>query len=125
MDNLKKYILITSGFVSVGLGILGMFLPILPTTPFLLIAAACFAKSSRRAYRWLTTNKLFGRYISNYRAGKGIPLRIKIMAISFLWLTILATVIFFVDNIYVRILLLIIAIAVTIHIWTIKAKGNE
>jgi uncharacterized membrane protein YbaN (DUF454 family) len=125
MDNLKKYILITSGFVSVGLGILGMFLPILPTTPFLLIAAACFAKSSNRAYKWLTTNKLFGRYISNYRAGKGIPLQIKIMAISFLWLTILATIIFFVDNIYVRILLLIIAIAVTIHIWTIKAKGNE
>lgn len=122
MHNFKKYILISLGFISVGLGVLGMFLPVLPTTPFLLFAAACFAKSSKQAYKWLMTNKWFGKYISNYRAGKGIPLRIKIMSVSFLWVTILSTVIFFTDNLFVRILLPLIAIGVTIHIISIKAS---
>jgi uncharacterized membrane protein YbaN (DUF454 family) len=120
---LLKAFLIVIGFIAVGLGILGMFLPILPTTPFLLLAAACFAKSSNRFYHWLLNNKWFGSYIKNYREGKGIPLKIKIMALSFLWSTILLSTIFFLDNIYVRIVLLLIALAVTIHISLIKTKN--
>ena len=119
---LVKTILIIAGFISVGLGILGMFLPVLPTTPFLLLAAACFGKSSPRFYHWLLNNRWFGSYIKNYRLGLGIPLRIKIFSISFLWITILISVIFFVDNIYVRILLIVIAIAVTTHISMVKTK---
>lgn len=120
---LLKAFLIVIGFIAVGLGILGMFLPILPTTPFLLLAAACFAKSSNRFYHWLLNNKWFGSYIKNYREGKGIPLKIKIMALGFLWSTILLSTIFFLDNIYVRIVLLLIALAVTIHISLIKTKN--
>lgn len=120
---LLKAFLIVIGFIAVGLGILGMFLPILPTTPFLLLAAACFAKSSNRFYHWLLNNKWFGSYIKNYREGKGIPLKIKIMALVFLWSTILLSTIFFLDNIYVRIVLLLIALAVTIHISLIKTKN--
>ncbi|MDD4490661.1 MAG: YbaN family protein [Paludibacter sp.] len=117
-----KAFLIVIGFISVGLGILGMFLPLLPTTPFLLLAAACFAKSSKRFYYWLLNNKWFGSYLKNYREGKGIPLKIKIMALSFLWSTILLSTIFFLDNIYLRILLISIAVGVTIHISLIKTK---
>lgn len=121
---LLKTFLIVIGFIAVGLGILGMFLPVLPTTPFLLLAAACFAKSSKRFYNWLLNNKWFGSYIKNYREGKGIPLKIKIMSMGFMWITILTTSIFFLENIYIRILLLVIAIAVTIHISTIKTKKS-
>lgn len=120
MNNLKRNILIIAGFICVGLGILGMFLPVLPTTPFLLLAAAAFAKSSDRAYHWLMTNKWFGSYISNYREGKGIPLHVKITSITFLWLTILTSAIFFVDNLYIKILLILIAIGVTTHIVSVK-----
>lgn len=119
---LLKAFLIVIGFISVGLGILGMFLPVLPTTPFLLLAAACFAKSSKRFYYWLLNNKWFGSYLKNYREGKGIPLKIKTMALSFLWSTILLSTIFFLDNIYLRILLISIAVGVTIHISLIKTK---
>lgn len=122
MSKLKKYLLIIAGFTCVGLGILGMFLPILPTTPFLLLAAAAFGKSSDRAYHWLMTNKWFGSYIANYHAGRGIPLRVKISSISFLWITILTSAIFFVDNIYIKTLLIVIAIGVTIHISSVKTK---
>jgi uncharacterized membrane protein YbaN (DUF454 family) len=119
---LLKAFLIVIGFIAVGLGILGMFLPILPTTPFLLLAAACFAKSSDKFYHWLLNNRWFGSYIKNYREGKGIPLKIKIMALSFLWSTILISIVFFLDNIYVQVLLFAIAAAVTIHISLIKTK---
>jgi uncharacterized membrane protein YbaN (DUF454 family) len=122
---LLKAFLIVIGFLAVGLGILGMFLPVLPTTPFLLLAAACFAKSSKRFYHWLLNNKWFGSYIKNYREGKGIPLKIKILSMGFMWVTILTSSIFFLDNIYIRILLIVIAIIVTIHISLIKTKKNE
>jgi uncharacterized membrane protein YbaN (DUF454 family) len=119
---LLKAFLIVIGFIAVGLGILGMFLPILPTTPFLLLAAACFAKSSDKFYHWLLNNRWFGSYIKNYREGKGIPLKIKIMALCFLWSTILISIVFFLDNIHVQVLLFAIAAAVTIHISLIKTK---
>lgn len=120
-----KGLLIIIGIISVGLGILGMFLPVLPTTPFLLLAAACFARSSKRFYHWLLNNKWFGSYIKNYREGKGIPIRIKILSMGFMWITILTSSIFFLDNIYIRILLIVIAIIVTIHISLIKTRKSE
>lgn len=120
MSKFKRNLLIISGFICVGLGVLGIFLPVLPTTPFLLLAAAAFAKSSDRAYHWLMTNRWFGSYITNYREGKGIPLRVKITSITFLWITILASAIFFIENIYIKIMLILIATGVTIHISSVK-----
>ena len=122
MKKAKKYFLISVGFLSVGLGILGMFLPMLPTTPFLLLAATCFSKSSDKFFNWLINNKWFGKYISSYYQEKSIPLKIKVFSISFLWVTILSTIFFFLDNIYLKIMLVTIATLVTYHISTIKTK---
>jgi uncharacterized membrane protein YbaN (DUF454 family) len=119
-NQLLKWILIAAGTVFVGLGIIGIFLPILPTTPFLLLAAACYARSSKRFYDWLINNKWIGAYIKNYREDKGVPLKIKFFTISLLWITILFSVFLIIQVFWVRILLVIIAIGVTIHIFTIK-----
>ena len=115
-----KKLLIIAGTFCVILGIIGIFLPILPTTPFLLLAAWCYARSSDRFYNWLINNKWFGSYIKNYREGKGIPIKVKLLSIALLWLTILFSIFFIIDNNYIKIILLIIAIAVTTHIITIR-----
>ena len=120
-SKLLRGILIILGTLSVLLGLIGIILPLLPTTPFLLLGAAIYAKSSDRFYSWLIGNRLFGSYIKNYREGKGIPLRVKISAISFLWITILITAIFFAPVIAVKILLILIAAGVTFHI--VKIHG--
>ena len=120
LNQLLKWILITAGTIFVVLGILGIFLPILPTTPFLLLAAACYARSSKKFYDWLLNNKLFGANIKNYREGKGVPLKVKIFTISLLWITILFSILLIVQIMWIRILLLLIAIGVTFHIILIK-----
>lgn len=104
------------GSISLFLGVLGLFLPILPTTPFLLLTAYLYAKSSKRLYLWILNNKIFGKYIDNYRTGRGIALQTKIMAVSLLWITILYSAIFIIPFTYVKILIILIAISVTIHI---------
>ena len=119
-NNFFRYLLIFAGTIFLGFGIIGIFLPILPTTPFLLLSAACYARSSKRFYNWLMNNKWFGNYIKNYREGRGIPLKFKIFTISFLWITILTSVYFFINNFLIEIILIMIAIGVTIHIITIN-----
>ena len=115
-----KFLLITAGTFFIGVGIVGIFIPILPTTPFLLISAALYARSSKRFYNWLINNKIFGRYIKNYREGKGIPLKLKIITIALLWITIGCSAIFAIDIFWVRVILVIIAIGVTVHIIRIR-----
>ena len=115
-----RYMLIIAGTIFLGFGIIGIFLPILPTTPFLLLAAACYARSSQRFYNWLMNNKWFGNYIKNYREGRGVPLKFKIFTISLLWITILFSIYYVIDNFWVEIILFMIAVGVTTHIITIK-----
>ena len=103
-----------------GLGIIGIFLPLLPTTPFLLLAAACYARGSKKFYSWLLNNRWFGNYIKNYREGKGIPLKIKVLSISLLWATIGYSTVFVVDILLVRVALVLIAIGVTAHVLSIR-----
>ncbi len=114
--NLVRAILLVLGTLFLATGTLGIFLPLLPTTPFFLLAAACFARSSKRFYRWLLYNRLFGSYIRNYREGKGIAIRVKIFTLALLWGTITYSAFFVVDALYLRIILLVIAVGVTIHI---------
>lgn len=122
---INKWLLVIAGTIFVGLGVLGIFLPILPTTPFLLVAAACYVRSSKRLYIWLLTNRLFGSYIRNYREGHGIPLKMKIFTIILLWATISCSAICFVNILWVRILLFLIAIGVTTHLLMIKTYTKE
>ena len=117
-----QILLITLGTFFVVVGIAGIFIPVLPTTPLLLISAALYAKSSTRFYNWLINNRIFGQYIKNYREGKGIPLRLKIITITLLWVTIGCSAIFAVDILWVRIMLVIIAAGVTVHVIRIRPK---
>jgi len=92
----------------------------LPTTPFLLLAAACYARSSQRFYHWLLYNRWFGNYIRNYRQRRGIPLKVKVLTITLLWVTIGVSAIFAVQSLVVRIILVLIAIGVSIHVLSLK-----
>jgi len=121
----KRRLLIGAGTLSTGLGIIGIFIPILPTTPFLLLAAACYMRSSERFYQWLINNRIFGAYVRNYIEGKGMPIRIKIFTILLLWLAIGLSVTFGVQNIVIRIVLICIAIGVTAHVALIKKRKVE
>ena len=123
-NKLLRVVLIIAGTLFVGLGDLGIILPVLPTTPFLLLAAACYARSSDKFYNWLLNNKWFGRYIKNYRDGKGIPIKTVVLSISLLWITIIFSVVFIVHNVFIRVILIIIAVVVTIHISSIRTKSN-
>ena len=116
MHHIKRGVLIGIGTLSVALGVLGILLPVLPTTPFLLLAAACYIRSSDRFYNWLITNRWLGNYIRNYREGHGIPLRTKIFAITLIWITIGFSAIFVVPLLIVKILLVAIAIGVTYYL---------
>ena len=115
-----RRLLIIAGTISAGLGIIGIFVPILPTTPFLLLAAACYMRSSKRFYRWLLSNRLSGAYIRNYIEGRGMSLKTKMATILLLWITIGITATFGVQNIAIRIALVIIAISVTVYISLIR-----
>ncbi|MFO7677348.1 MAG: YbaN family protein [Thermoplasmatota archaeon] len=124
-NRIVKALLIVAGTLSLALGIIGIFLPLLPTTPFLLLAAACYARGSKKFYFWLINNRWFGNYIKNYQEKKGIPKKVKIFTITLLWITILSTIVFFIKIYWVRILLLFIALGVSIHILTIKTYHKE
>jgi len=122
---MKKIILIIAGNISLTLGVVGIFLPVLPTTPFLLLSAACFLKSSDKLYSWLIHHKLFGNYIQSYLKYKAISLRAKIISITALWIAIGSTIIFFIDTLYIRIVLAFIAVGVTVYLIKIKTLTKE
>lgn len=112
-----RALLIVAGSIALGLGTVGIFIPVLPTTPFLLLAAACYMRSSERLLNWLLNNRWFGQYIKNYQEGKGIPKKTKIIALSFLWITIIYSTCFVVDEILIaQVALLLVAAGVTIHL---------
>ena len=102
-----------------GIGILGIFLPLLPSTVFFLMAMGCYGKSSPSAYRWMTTNRLFGQHLREYREEKGATIATKIVSIATLWIGIGASE-YFIDNLWVRLLLVGIAIAVTAHLFLLR-----
>lgn len=115
-----KYLYIAAGTLSLILGVVGIFVPLLPTTPFLLLTAALYFKSSPRLYDWLLRNRYLGIYIRNFREYKAIPLRAKIVSVLLLWATIGYCVLAVVEALWLRLLLAAIAVGVTIHIWSYK-----
>lgn len=112
--------LIITGTLSLALGIIGLLLPVMPTTPFLLLTAACYIRSSPRLYQWLITRPFFGQLIENYRNGHGVPGKIKGLAIAILWLACGISAVFMISSLLLRLFLLGIAITFTIHILRVK-----
>jgi uncharacterized membrane protein YbaN (DUF454 family) len=118
-NNFKKYIFIILGSLFLTLGIIGIFLPVLPTTPFLLLTSFFYLKSSKKLHNWLINHKVFGEYIYNYITYKGVKKKDKIKSLILLYLT-LSISFYLVDIIHVRIFLILVAIGVTIHILKLK-----
>lgn len=110
-----RYALLTLGWLSVVLGVVGIFLPVLPTTPFLLLAAACFARSSERFYNWLVNHPKLGPWIRDYLDGNGIPLKGKVYAIGLMWVSISFSC-YLVPMFWARTFMLTSAVCVTIYI---------
>ena len=121
-----RIFLIVIGCVSLALGVLGIFLPMLPTTPFLLLSAAAWFKASPALYEWLLNHKVFGEYIRNYREHRAIPLRVKIVSVSLVWITI-GYCIFAVVNKWwwAQVLMALLAIAVSWHILSFKTLSKK
>jgi len=121
---LKKHIytVIASAFVAIGT--IGIFVPLLPTTPFLLLAVYFYMNSSRRHLKWLLKNRYLGMYIHNYTSKKGMPLWLKIRTISLLWITLIFGMIFATQNLHLRLFLAVVGIGVTIHIYVKKTSSS-
>lgn len=120
MRPVTRWLLLAAGSVALALGVLGLFLPLLPATPFLLLSAACYSKSSERFYRWLVDHRVLGTYIRNYVERQGVPMRAKLYTLGVLWTTMLISGAFAVRSLHGRLLLLAIATGVTIHILKLK-----
>ena len=118
---LKKYILLGFGFLFLLLGAIGIAVPVLPTTPFVILASGCFAYGSPALLKWLEGTKYFGEFISNYRTKTGVQKSVKIKALIFLYAT-LGISFFLMPLWYVRLILFLVAAAVTVHILLIKTK---
>ena len=116
----KRYLLISIGFLSLGLGVLGIFLPLLPTTPFLLLAASCFYKSSQRFHSWLLNHRVFGRHIGNYIENRAVDPKTKWFALIILWSAIGFSIYCFWHTVFVPILLLVIASLASWHILSLR-----
>ena len=123
-NRLLRLFLLGAGFLAVGLGTLGIFVPLLPTVPFLLLAAACFARSSERFHNWLLEHPHLGPILHGYLSGQGISSRAKVGALTLLWISIPVSVFFFVTLLWVQILLIGIGLAVTVHLLRLPQTPN-
>lgn len=125
---MRRFFLIATGYLCIVLAVVGIFLPLLPTTPFLLAAMVLFAKSSPERAKKLENNRFLGEYIKCYTQGTGMNLRYKVQTIILLWASISLSALYLIDTLWVRVLLFIIAVAVTIHVILIRPsrpKGSE
>jgi uncharacterized membrane protein YbaN (DUF454 family) len=110
-----RYLLLAAGWLSVALGVAGIFLPVLPTTPFLLLAAACFGRSSPRFHAWLVNHPKLGPWIRDYLSGEGIPLKGKVYAIGLMWASISLSC-YLVPLFWARVFMLTSAVLVSLYI---------
>lgn len=115
--------LLTAGSLFLALGLVGVVIPVLPTTPFLLVAALCYGKSSERSYRWLVGNRLFGRHLDDYLHGRGVSWRAKVSALALLWGMMTLSAVFFVSQWWIRAVLFAVAAGVSVHLVMLKGRN--
>ena len=120
-----KYLLIILGSISLALGVIGIFLPLLPTTPFLLLAATLYVRSSQKLYQWLINQKYLGTYIRNFREYHAIPLRAKIISITMVWITLIYCTITISEHFWAKALFILLAIGITCHILSYRTLKKE
>ena len=120
-----KFLFAFLGSVSLVLGIMGVFLPVLPTTPFLLLAAAMYMRSSQRLYDWLMSHKHLGAYIRNFREHKALPLRVKVVSVTMVWATLLYCAFIVAKEWWMSVMFIAIATGVTIHILSYKTLKKK
>ncbi len=125
LPKIYRYFYLISGILLVAIGVIGIFLPVLPTTIFLILASACFIKSSPKANDWLRNHKILGQYIKNYQDGSGLTVKSKIFNLIFLWSMILVSALLLTKSLVIKLVLLAIAVGVTIHILMIKTKRDS
>ncbi|MCC8095403.1 MAG: YbaN family protein [Tannerellaceae bacterium] len=128
MNQAKRILYIIAGSFFLGLGAIGIFVPLLPTTPFWLLTCWFYIRSSEKLYNRVMANRYFGSYMKSYLEDKAIPLRAKVLSLSIMWTSILCSILFLVEVIWVKLLLLLICIGVSWHILsfpTRKPSGNE
>ena len=113
---IRRHILLACGWLALGLGAVGMFVPILPTAPLVLLAAACFMRSSESLHAWLVEHPRFGPHISDYLAGRGIRRRAKVLAVVTLWASVALSSAYLVPVPFARVAIVVIAAAVTVYL---------
>ncbi len=116
----RRVLLLIAGSLCLALGIAGVAVPVLPTTPFLILAALCYARSSERGHRWLMSNRVFGRYLRDYLEGRGPSWKAILAALLFLWGVLALTAALAVDSPVMRVILLAVAGGVTLHLLALK-----
>lgn len=123
-SRLVRGLLMVAGTLALGLGLIGIFLPLLPTTPFLLLAAACYFRSSQRLYDWLMSHRWISEPLRQYHNGQGIPLKTKLVALISLWLSISLSAWLVVPGhmVWAKALLALIALAVSMQIVTLPTR---
>lgn len=115
-------VLVAAGFVCVALGVIGIFVPLLPTTPFMLLAAACFARGSRRFHDWLLANRTFGPLIHEWQRHRSIPRRTKVAAIALMGATLAVSIVFFVRPTWLKIVLALFGLALAAWMYRIPSR---
>lgn len=122
---MKKNLYLFIASLCVAFGAIGIFVPLLPTTPFLLLATILYMNSSPRMLRWLLHNRWLGPYIKDYFSRRGISLRLKIRTLSILWITIGLSAIFATERVWVRVILAAVGVGVTIHLLMKKTRQES
>jgi len=121
-----RLVLLSTGTIALGLGTAGVFLPGLPTTPFVLIAAACYARSSHRMYRWLIDHPGFGPPLQQLLAGRGLPMRVKAQSLGLAYLFLGMAAAFWFTQPWARFFLLVVALVKTYYLlWRLPTAGRN
>lgn len=115
---------LAAGTVALVLGLIGIFLPLLPTTPFVLLAAACYARGSRRFYDWLLSQRTFGPIIHEWERHRSIPYKTKITAVALMSLTLGTSIVFFVEPLWLKGLLAVMGVGLAIWLYRMPSRDR-